>query len=151
MTEPHTPKCGARCVWNAFGYFLFAGFRPCRRPPFVSAKGGKTISARLRPHGGPSATAPNKMARELAPLKQLSPKSRFGAPAPPHPKAGIPTEGKTSKPKFGFFLCVRSLLTNSHNQSKNSLFPHPLLRWARLGLRPESYFSGEGCLSGASS
>ncbi len=48
--------------------------------------------ARMRPQGGPSTSVPNKMARELAPLKQLSPKSRFGAPAPPHPKAVMPTE-----------------------------------------------------------
>ena len=46
------------------------------------------MSARLRPQGGPSAYAPNTMARELAALKQLSPNSRFGATAPPHPKAG---------------------------------------------------------------
>ncbi len=41
-------------------------------------------------HGppGPSASAPNKMAQELAPLKQPSPRSRFGAAAPPHTKAG---------------------------------------------------------------
>ncbi len=31
-------------------FILFAGFRPCRRGPFVSAKGPKTISA----HRGPS-------------------------------------------------------------------------------------------------
>jgi len=37
---------------------------------------------------GASASAPNKMARELAPLKQPSPKSRFGTPAPPRSKAG---------------------------------------------------------------
>ena len=30
---------------------LNAGFRPCRRGPFVSAKGPKTISARARPFG----------------------------------------------------------------------------------------------------
>ena len=62
------------------------GFAPTRRVTFVSAKVTKTISARMRPQGGPSAYAPNNMARELAPLKQPSPKSRFGAPAPPHPK-----------------------------------------------------------------
>ena len=61
------------------------GVAPTRRVPFVSAKGTKTISARARPQGGPSASAPNKMARELAPLKQPSPRSRFGAAAPPHP------------------------------------------------------------------
>ena len=68
------------------------GFAPTRRVTFVSAKVTKTISARMRPQGGPSAYAPNNMARELAPLKQPSPKSRFGAPAPPHPKAGMPAE-----------------------------------------------------------
>ena len=47
------------------GNYLDAGFRPCRRGPldglgtgsFVSAKGPKTISACLRPQGGPSASA----------------------------------------------------------------------------------------------
>jgi len=64
------------------------GVAPTRRGPFVSAKGPKTISARARPQGGPSASAPNKMARKLAPLKQPSPRSRFGAAAPPHPTLG---------------------------------------------------------------
>ncbi|MDA0738265.1 MAG: hypothetical protein O3A59_04845 [Nitrospirae bacterium] len=76
------------------------GFAPARRGPFVSAKGPKTIPARLRPFQacseqalqGPSAYTPNKMARELAALKQPRQKSRFGVPAPPHPKAGVPTE-----------------------------------------------------------
>jgi len=45
---------------------------------------------------GPSASAPNMMARELAPLKQPSPKSRFGTPAPPHPTR----EPHFSKKKF---------------------------------------------------
>ncbi|MDA0737736.1 MAG: hypothetical protein O3A59_02130 [Nitrospirae bacterium] len=44
------------------------------------------------------------MARELVEstlgliegLKQLSPKSRFGVPAPPHPKAGCPRNKKTT-------------------------------------------------------
>jgi len=94
---------------------LDAGFRPCRRGPFVSAigtvqkvrqqgrrqgegrgvqvctwrpssnenavggllgqshKGPKTISAFARPLRGDFATAPNLMARKLAPLKQSSP------------------------------------------------------------------------------
>jgi len=88
------------------------GVAPTRRGPFVSAKGPKTISARLRPQGGPSAKAPNpstplrtsKMARELVEstlsliegLKQLSPKCRFGASAPQHPKAGGPQNKTTS-------------------------------------------------------
>ncbi len=50
------------------------GVAPTRRGPFVSAKVSKTISARARPQGGPSASAPNKMAQELALLKQPSPK-----------------------------------------------------------------------------
>ena len=36
---------------------------------------------------GAFATVPNRMARELAPLKQPSPRSRFGTVAQPHPKA----------------------------------------------------------------
>ncbi len=80
--------------------YIIWGVAPIRRDTFVSAKVSKTMSARLRPFRpcseqvlqGASAYAPNKMARELAPLKQLSPKSRFGAQAPPHPKAVMPTE-----------------------------------------------------------
>ena len=80
----------------------YMGCRPIRRGPFVSAKGPKTISARLRPQWGPSAKAPNKMARELALLKQLSPRSRFGASAPPHPKAGFPQKQETPKTNSNF-------------------------------------------------
>jgi len=53
------------------------------------------------------------MARELAPLKQLSPKSRFGATAPPHPKAGTHSRNKptfkTGEPTNSILL----LATNS--------------------------------------
>jgi len=72
------------------------GVAPTRRDTFVSAKVSKTISASVRPQGGSSASAPNKMARELAPLKQPSPKSRFGTAAPPHPKAVRHSKNKTS-------------------------------------------------------
>ncbi len=43
------------------------GVAPTRRDTFVSAKVSKTISARARPQGGASASAPNKMVRELTP------------------------------------------------------------------------------------
>jgi hypothetical protein len=69
------------------------GFAPTRRVPFVSAKGTKTISACARsPEPAEkqalrdaSASVPNKMAQELALLKQPSPRSRFGTEAPPRP------------------------------------------------------------------
>ena len=63
------------------------GFAPARRGTFVSAKVPKTISARARPLWGAWSTAPNKMAQELAALKQPSPRSRFGAAAQPRTKA----------------------------------------------------------------
>ena len=91
-------KSAARQRARLYVELLNAGFRPCRRGPFVSAKVPKIIFARARPPGS-SASAPNKMARELAPLKQPSPRGRFGAAAPPHPtrssknEAGI--EGAT--------------------------------------------------------
>ena len=44
------------------------GFAPARQGPFVSAKVPKTISACARPLWGSSASVPNKMAQELAPL-----------------------------------------------------------------------------------
>ncbi len=62
------------------------GFAPARRGTFVSAKVPKTIFARARPQGGPSASAPNKMARELAALKQPSPMGpiRYSSSAAPN-------------------------------------------------------------------
>ncbi len=77
-----------RHIRKSVGELLDAGFRPCRRGTFVSAKVPKTISARMRPLWGSSAYAPNKMVRALALLKQPSPRGRFVAPAPPHPKSG---------------------------------------------------------------
>ncbi len=61
------------------------GFVPARRGTFVSAKVPKTILARARPQGGSSASVPNKMARELALLKQPSPERpiRDGGSAAP--------------------------------------------------------------------
>jgi len=67
---------------------------------------------------GPSASAPNKMARELAPrckatfpLKQPSPRSRFGAPAPPHPTQGTKGGKKISNLSNdrGAFVLERSV------------------------------------------
>ncbi len=63
------------------------GFAPARRGTFVSAKVPKTILARARPQGGPSASAPNKMAQELAPLKQPSPKKSIRYSTSAEPKA----------------------------------------------------------------
>jgi len=61
--------------------FLMRGFAPADEALLFRQKDPKPF-LRVR---GPSASTPNKMARELAPLKQLSPKSRFGTPAPPRP------------------------------------------------------------------
>ena len=45
---------------------------------------------------GASASVPNLMAQELAPLKQPSPKSRFGTTAPPRPTQLIENSRKTN-------------------------------------------------------
>ncbi len=43
---------------------------------------------------GASASVPNKMARELAALKQPSPRGRFGTEAPPRPTRGPKIEAE---------------------------------------------------------
>ena len=70
------------------------------------------MSARMRPQGSSSAYAPNKMAQELALLKQPSPRGRYGAPAPPHPKAVMHTEETTSKEELQFFWFLRPRQTH---------------------------------------
>ncbi len=62
-------------------------FRQKEPKPFPPVRGPSELAQKQALQGA-SAFAPNKMARELAPLKQPSPRGRFGAPAPPRPKAG---------------------------------------------------------------
>ena len=64
------------------------GFAPTRRDTFVSAKVPKTIFACVLPQGGPSASALNKMAQELAALKQPSPKKSIQGCGSAAPNAG---------------------------------------------------------------
>jgi len=85
MSNPESPVSAWLRKAKSVEELLNAGFRPCRRGTFVSAKVPKTISARARPQGGPSASVSNYMAAQLAPLKQCSPKSRIrycGSAAP---------------------------------------------------------------------
>ena len=66
---------------------MYAGFRPRATRHFCF---GKSTQNQFRPCAAlwvPPPPPRIKMARELAPLKQPSPKSRFGAPAPPRSKA----------------------------------------------------------------
>ena len=65
------------------------GFVPTRRDTFVLAKVPKTISARVRPRGGPSASAPNKMAAQLAALRQCSPKGSIRGCGSAAPEGGV--------------------------------------------------------------
>jgi len=69
------------------------GFAPADEALFFRQKDPKPFSP-VRGPPGSSASAPNKMARELVPLKQPSSKSRFGAAAPPHPTRGHTIETK---------------------------------------------------------
>jgi len=79
------------------------GFVPARRVTFVSAKVTKTIFACARPLRscseaglrGPSASAPNKMVRELALLKQPSPKGSIRGSGSAAPNAGEQKARKT--------------------------------------------------------
>ena len=102
--------------WASPIFYFMRGFVPARRGTFVSAKVPKTIFARARPHGGSSASAPNKMAQKLAALKQSSPKSRFGAAAPPRP-----TRTDTHKTHTVFKLVELPL-----KKGKRPLFRHAL-------------------------
>ena len=88
--------------------------KPCS-PVCGPPENGKKASHSLP---GASAYAPNKMARELTPrckatfpFKQLSPKGRFEAPAPPHPKAVIPTEKREAQK-------TNSCISGSSNRTK---------------------------------
>jgi len=56
-----------------------------------------------------SASVPNKMAQELALLKQPSPRSRFGTPAPPHPKAWTQNEEGPFDYSTGLLMYVHYL------------------------------------------
>ena len=61
-------------------------FQP-KEPKPCSPVRGPSNPAQSRVSGVPPLPHRIKMARELAPLKQPSPRSRFGTPAPPRPKA----------------------------------------------------------------
>ena len=63
------------------------GFVPADEVLLFRQKDPKPCPPVCGPSGVPPPT-PRKMARELALLKQLSPRSRFGVPAPPRTKAG---------------------------------------------------------------
>ena len=85
--QSRSVSLASNCRTRLFSRIIYAGFRPCRRVTFVSAKVTKTISARARPCWIPPPPYRIKMAQELAPLKQPSPRSRFGTAAPPCTKA----------------------------------------------------------------
>jgi hypothetical protein len=59
-------------------------FRQKEPKPFLPVR-GPSDPAQKQVLQGASASIPNKRAQELALLKQPSPRSRFGIPAPPRP------------------------------------------------------------------
>ena len=71
---------------NLLKNYFMRGFAPADEVLLFRQKDPKPFPP-VRGPAGSSASAPNKMARELAPLKQPSPRSRFGAAAPPRTKA----------------------------------------------------------------
>ena len=95
---------------NIPAQITYAGFRPRRRSPFVSAKGPKPIFVRVRPHRGSSASAPNKMAQKLAEfilnlpegLRQSSPKKSIRCCGSAAPKATTQPSSTTSD--FGTYV-----------------------------------------------
>ena len=60
------------------------GFAPADESLLFRQKGPKPFPP-VRGPPGAWPTTPNKVAQKLAPLKQSSPKSRFGAVGQPHP------------------------------------------------------------------
>ena len=82
-------------------------FRQKEPKPFSPVR-GPSESAPKQTLRGPSASAPNKMARELAPLKQPSPRGRFGTEAPPRPKARSHPRNKSE-----FYIGSRDAASNS--------------------------------------
>ena len=64
------------------------GFGPAAEVLLFQQKDPKPFFP-VRGPTGPWSTAPNNMARELASLKQPSPKSRFGAAAQPRPQTVV--------------------------------------------------------------
>ncbi len=70
---------------------------------------------------GASASVPNKMARELAPLKQPSPRGRFGTEAPPRPTRESKIEAKNT----GATIIIRNIGCSIL-----------LLRWVRRSRSP---------------
>ena len=72
------------------------GFAPADEALLFRQKCPKPFSP-VRGPPGASASVPNKMARELATLKQPSPKSRFGTEAPPRPTRRPKIEAKNEE------------------------------------------------------
>ncbi len=98
-------------------------FRQKCPKPFSPVR-GPSDPAQKQALRGASASAPNKMARELALLKQPSPKSRFGAPAPPHP-----TRVTFKKSTPGASLIFEIF---------NKRIAHPPVGFLQFGFRPRA-------------
>ncbi len=113
---------------------------PCAAPP---------ILLRSRLSGIPPPPSRIKMARKLAPLKQPSPKSRFGTPAPPHTKARLPKQERSihlrHRPFDVPYYLPKELGAGLSFLTRSS----PALGVA--GPPARILPLGEGCLSGASS
>ena len=87
--------------------YYMQGFAPADESLLFRQKEPKPFSP-VRGPAGPSASVPNKMARELAPLKQPSPRGRFGTEAPPRPKARSHPRNKSE-----FYIGSRDAASNS--------------------------------------
>jgi len=98
--KPLLPVYGNLRVHCFARNYLKQGFAPADEVLLFRQKDPKPFSP-VRGPPGPSASAPNKMARELAPLKQPSPRSRFGAAASPHPTREKHSKNQTSFPTGG--------------------------------------------------
>jgi hypothetical protein len=87
--------------------YYMQGFAPADESLLFRQKEPKPFSP-VRGPAGASASVPNKMARELAPLKQPSPRGRFGTEAPPRPKARSHPRNKSE-----FYIGSRDAASNS--------------------------------------
>ncbi len=130
------------------GNFLCGVSSPRDESLLFRQKGPKPFLP-VRGPAGASAFVPNKMAQELALLKQPSPRSRFGTPAPPHTKARLPKRERSIHLRHRPFD-VPYYLPNEFGAGLSFLTrSSPALGVA--GPPARILPLGEGCLSGASS
>ncbi len=111
------PKVGLRD--RSLGDLFNAGFRPCRRGPFVSAKGPKTISARARPYGRLCHVTKLNGSETRSAQTVLARIVEFGAASKPHPKASeILKKPEAEGGRLTQYSCLIKILTALSDNSQ---------------------------------